>query len=421
MNIKKNFKIYEGLPLSIYILCLVKVINALGAFVGPFLTMFLSDKIGLSTDIIGFLMLMNAMAGAVGSILGGSIADKFGRRKILVIFQGLAALCYIPCAYLGNSIVIPYILIFSSFLNSIAWPAYGAMVADLTNINNRKEAYSLLYLGNNLGFAVGPMIAGFLYKNFIKMMFIGNSIAVFVSIIIIYSFIKETKPDKEAEKHIINEAEKADKGSLIFALIKRPLLLYFALISVIYSFVYAQYPFCIPLQVKGIFGDSSSVVYGKLMAVNGITVIVFTTLITKLTKKLSAIQNVALAGLFYAVGFGMMYFIKSYSLFILATVIWTTGEILQSTNSGVYIANHTPMSHRARFNAVLPIITGTGFAVGPYVMGKYIKNRMVIDAWPVVFMLSIAAAILFYVLFIVEKKSKAPKQSEELEITEQLN
>ncbi|MDF2881219.1 MAG: major facilitator superfamily protein [Clostridiaceae bacterium] len=385
----------------------MRIINALGAFVGPFLTMFLSNKIGLSNDIIGIFIMLNSFSTVPGSLIGGKISDTFGRKNVLVIFQGLAAICYLPCAFLGKSIAIPYFLILSSFFNSIAQPAYGAMIADLTNTKNRNSAYSLLYLGNNLGFSIGPMIAGFLYIHYIKLMFIGNTIAVLISIFIIYIFIRETKPQEENEKETVNEYEKAEKGSLIKALLDRPLLLYFAFLSMIYSFVYAQYPFCIPLQIENLFSKANySVIYGKIMATNGITVILLTTIITKLTRKLSAIQNIALAGVFYGFGFGMMYFISSYQMFIVSTIIWTIGEILHTTNSGVYIANHTPMSHRGRFNAVIPLITGAGFSVGPAIMGIYIKNRRVIDAWPIVFAMAVAASILFYRLYIIENKKE---------------
>lgn len=412
MKLKNPFKVYSGLPFSIYVIFFVKIINALGAFVNPFLTMFLSNKLNLGRDTIGIFIMVNSLAYVPGSILGGKLADSLGRRKILIIFQALSALCYIPCAFLGKSIAIPCFLILSSFFNSVAQPAYGAMVADLTNTENRNSAYSLLYLGNNLGFSIGPMIAGFLYVHYFKMIFIGNSLAVLLSILIIFIFIKETKPDKDAEKEITNELEKVEDVSLIKALLNRPMLLSFALLSTIYSFVYAQYPFCIPLQVEGIFKSNSSIIYGKIMATNGITVIALTTLITKLTKRFSAIQNVSIAGIFYGIGFGMMYFIKSFEMMIVATVIWTIGEIFQSTNSGVYIANHTPMSHRGRFNAILPMISGAGFVIGPAVMGAYIKHRNVTDAWPITFALCILSSALFYLLYLIEKKQENHKIEE---------
>lgn len=402
MKFKKYFKIYTGLPKSIYILFFVKIINSLGSFVGPFLTLFLSNKLGYDKAAIGSFIMLNSISTIPGALIGGKISDSFGRKNVLLIFQSLAALCYIPCAFFEKSLIIPYLLILSSFLNAVAQPAYGAMVADLTNINNRKDAYSLLYLGNNIGFSIGPMIAGFLYAHYLKMVFIGNTIAVFISIFMIFALINESRPEKDNEDINQNDLEKVETGNLLKALFKRPLLLSFAVLSMVYSFVYAQYPYCIPLQIDSIF-KNGSVVYGKIMAVNGLIVILFTTIITRLTRKFSAIQNVAFAGIFYGFGYGMLYFIRTYSMFLLSTVIWTIGEILQSTNSGAYIADHTPMSHRGRFNAVIPLITGAGFAVGPLIMGLYIKNRSVTDVWPIVFSLSITAAIFFYILYIVEK------------------
>jgi MFS family permease len=408
MNKKGFLQIYRGLPSSIYILFIVRIVNALGAFVGPFLTIFLSDKIGFSKEVIGLFIMANSFSTVPGSLIGGKICDIFGRKNVLVIFQTLAALCYIPCAFLDKSVLIPFILIFSSFLSSIAYPAYGAMVADLTNTSNRNSSYSLLYLGNNLGFSIGPMIAGFLYTHYLKMIFIGNSIAVLTSVIIIYSFIKETKPINEIEEQTEteNELERMEEGSLIKALLKRPLLLSFAFLCMIYSFVYAQYPFAIPLQMGELFGKNSPVIFGYIMATNGITVILLTTVLTRITRRFSEIQNLSLAGIFYGIGFGMMFFIQTLPMFIIATVIWTIGEILQSTNAGVYIANHTPMSHRGRFNAVIPLIMGAGFAVGPAIMGRFIKNRRVIDVWPIMFILSILAAALFYTLYFVENKKE---------------
>jgi Na+/H+ antiporter NhaC len=55
-----------------------------------------------------------------------------------------------------------------------------------------------------------------------------------------------------------------------------------------------------------------------------------------------------------------MLHVYDFCYFLLSTVIWTLGEILQATNTNVYIANHTPISHRGRFNAILPIIIGSG-------------------------------------------------------------
>ncbi len=43
------FSMYRGMPRSIYVLFFARIVNSIGSFVYPFLTMFLTDKLGLST------------------------------------------------------------------------------------------------------------------------------------------------------------------------------------------------------------------------------------------------------------------------------------------------------------------------------------------------------------------------------------
>jgi len=125
-----------------------------------------------------------------------------------------------------------------------------------------------------------------------------------------------------------------------------------------------------------------------------------------LTKALKPIQNMAISAILYAVGYGMLYFVRAYELFIVSTVIWTMGEILMATNWGVYIANHTPMSHRGRFNAVINTMGGTGHAISPLLIGVYIEKYTIFNLWPMLFVVAITCSILYILLNNIEKRRK---------------
>lgn len=400
-------KTYSGLPKSIYILFVARIINSMGNFVFPLLTMLLTDRIGLSERTAGIFVTIVAFAYVPGSLLGGKLADHLGRKRVLIFSQALAALCFVPCAFLGNSMAIPYLLILSALFNGAAQPANSAMVADLTNKENRKAAFSLLYLGINIGFSIGPAIGGFLYKDYLFWLFIGNAIAALTAIALLAKYVPETKPDTSIEiNEEVDEDEKAEGGSVFALLLRRPVMLAFAILSTVYSFAYSQGNFSTTLQVKEIFTNDPSRVVGFLQAVNGIVVITMTTLIVHLTKRFKPIFNIALAGVFFAVGFGIQFFISSVPMFVLSTIVWTIGEILNATNSGVYIADHSPMSHRGRFNSIMSMITGAGFAIGPMIMGGYAQNYGVRMVWPLVFTVTMIAAVLMYVLYLVGDKNK---------------
>lgn len=407
MKMPKFLRPYTGLPRGIYFLFIIRVINSMGNFVFPLLTLLLTDKIGLSPDKAGIYVSIASISYVPGGLIGGMLADHFGRKKIMMISQSIAAVLLIPCAFLGTSMLIPWILIIVGALNGAAQPANSAMIADMTNTENRKAAFSLLYLGINIGFSVGPLIAGFLYKNYLPLIFIGNAIASFISLIFLMIFVEESLPGKTNEEQIINnEDEKAEEGSILMVLLQRPVVLAFAVLSSVYTFAYSQGNFSTTLQLKQLFGNSASKILGYIYFTNGIIVVTMTTFIVYLTKKYKPIFNISLAGVFFACGFGMLYFISSVPLYLFSTVVWTIGEIINATNSGVYIADHAPMSHRGRFNSILTIITGAGSAIGPFVMGKYIKLHGVRMVWPLVFVLTMASATLMFMLYFKEKNRK---------------
>lgn len=100
----------------------------------------------------------------------------------------------------------------------------------------------------------------------------------------------------------------------------------------------------------------------------------------------------------------MLFFVKSFWMFVISTIIWTVGEIINATNIGVYIANHTPISHRGRFSVIINIISGTGGAISPYIMGGFIARNGVNNVWPVIFIMAMAAAFFMFLLGTSEKR-----------------
>jgi len=409
MFFKKIISQYNKLPKSIYILFFARMVNSLGAFVYPFLTIYFTKTMLLDAKTAGFYVMLAVTANAPGMLLGGRLSDAFGRKKILLIFQSLAALCLIPCAFLGISMMIPNLLILSAFFQGAAQPASLAMTTDLSHSGNRKAAFSLLYLGGNLGFAVGPLIAGFLYNNYIEWIFLGDAATTMLSLLLVSIYVKETMPSKSKIQNshkIKNHYERAEEGNLWQVIRKRPKLIIFTLISLVYTFVYTQYTFSLPLQIIELFGNEGPKYFGFAMTTNALTVSLFTMIIIALTHHIKPILNIALAGILYAIGFGILFFVSKIYWIILSTVIWSTGEILATTNSNVYIANHTPITHRGRFNAIIPVVMRIGFAVGPYLSGRVIYYFGIRNMWIVIFLVSILAGLLMFMLYFSERNHK---------------
>jgi len=377
-TLQKLLSPYRGLRREIYIIFISKTINAMGALIFPFMTLLLSTKIGLSGAETGFYMTLTGLFYAPASLLGGKMADTFGRKRILIIFELLAAASYIICIFLTPGMTMVYVLMSASFFFGIAGPSHDAMTADLTTPDQREGAYSLNYLGFNLGFAFAQVLAGFLFKDHLAVMFIIDAVTALLGILMIGMFVKETMGKEISHE---NAAEERSEKSIVSVLFSRPVLIFFALASFGYKFVYSQWPFMIPLHTEASFPGEGARLFGILGSFNALIVVICTPIITAMFKDRTNIRRIFYAGILFTIGFGMLGFISIKSAFFISVFIFTIGEILEAISTMPYIMNHTPASHRGRMSSIIPMIIGAGYSAGPIIMGSILDKRGFQFSW----------------------------------------
>lgn len=381
-----SFPAYRGMKRGIYVLFFARIVNRMGDFVQLFLVLYLTTRLNFDEAAAGRFVLMTGLMNGLGLLAAGYLADRFNRKVVLVVCQLAFAAAYAVCGFLPETMTVPWLIFGSSLFRGATWPVTTSMVADLTEGAERKSAFSLLYLGTNLGVAVGPLIAGLLFTNHLPWIFWGDAATTLFAVIAVILFIPDTKPAHEKiEASKVSEAvgERAEEGKFFRVFLRRPILLSYLLIAMVVSFVYSQHQFSLPLQINLIFPTAGPRFYGYIMTINASVVLLSTALITKLTRNIRPVLNMALASLLYMIGFGAIYFIETLPLFFISTVIWTWGEILMVTNGNVFVASNTPITHRGRFNSIISFVHGFGFAFSPWISGALISSRGVSVMWPV--------------------------------------
>ena len=395
---------FRGLPAPIWAIFTLQIITRGGDFVFPFLTLFLTRKLGLSSIEAGFWVMATVASGLLGTMAAGKLSDHFGRRRILglcllggCMFTGL-------CGFLPATIIISKTLLIASFFQGSIKPILSAFVMDLCEPQQRKEGFSLSYLGTNLGVAVGPMIAGFLFENHLHWVFFGNSLAMVCAIGILIWFVPESRSSQ-----LIPEAgpEQGAAGSALSALMKRPLLVSFFIITLFVSFAYDQTSFGLTLYTSRIFGARGAANFGFLMSFNAAVVLVSTALITRFTARMSGALAMALGTGFYTIGFSMLAFRLDMRLLLISTLIWTTGEVLLAINSGAYLASQTPWNFRGRFQAFREIVWSAGRILSPMAYGTIIAHAGIHLSWVVTALVALTCTGGFVLLHQWERKGLA--------------
>jgi MFS family permease len=379
----------------------------MGSVVMPMITLILTQKIGFSISEAGTLATIFMITQAPFLLLGGKLVDHMGSKKVIVIFNTLGALAYIPCSFMKPNIAMAILIAVASNLFSVAAPAYNSIVTQIVSEDKLKNAFSILYLGFNLGLAIGPALGGLLFYRHLQILFVIDAFTCFISTALVFFFIPnlhhiaEDKNLKHTEK---NDAIKPQVSVYRF-LFNSPSLLFYAFVLLIYYFCYSQWGYMLPLQTASIFKENSARFYSLFVSINAIAVIIFTPLLTTLTHRFRPLAIVASGGLFYAMSFLMFGNSKQLQLFFAATVVLTIGQILININSNIYIVQKTPQALIGRANSLLSLINGAGIAVGPIIMGHVLLILKYRDAWSLVALLMLCGSMAMFVLN--NKKQKA--------------
>ncbi|WP_186327963.1 MFS transporter [Paenibacillus xylanexedens] len=410
------FKTYAGLSRDIYYLCLARTINSTGDFVFSLITLVLTLQMGMNVVSAGIFVSMAALISGPGVLLGGYLSDLMGKKTIIVIGQLLSAIMIISCSFWSGTITVGYLLIAVMFFISITRPAYNALIIQLcTEEKERKSAFSLMYLGANLGIAIGPLIAGFFIKDHVNIVFISIGTVFLISTFIIINQVKvgtrkelASTASPHAEQQQEQQRSSQPPSPLFRLLLKNPLVAFFIVVSFLNYFIYMQYSFSLPLQMNHSFGENGAAYYGSVMTINAISVIILTTVILSATRKLTALNSIATGALFYGIGFGalnLLGYFPHFSIVALSTVLWTIGEILVQTNINLYIASRVPDTHQGRFNGLLLFVGCLGYTLSPYLTGIFIKSMDMESVWIIILAFSLFYALSMIILWYIEKSS----------------
>ena len=346
---------YRGLRREIYILFFGKMVTSLGSMIWPVMTMILSQKLGFSAAEISYYFVGASVIMLPANVIGGRFADRFNKKRLIVVCDSISIVCFFISAVIPLGIGTVALFVLAGIFQSMESPAYEALFADLSTTKDRERAYSLDYLGGNLGLVLSPTIAGLLFKNYLWLSFLISGVSIALSTVLIAVMIKDVTPVEDNGEEA--EYQEKKEGANVFAVLKaNPMLLLYLLCGTLYSAAYGQYTFIMPLDMSALHGDAGAVIFGTVSSLNCITVVIFTPVITKVfagmrdTGKMLMGRALVFAG--YMVFILLSGFVPGYYL---AMLIFTWGEIFDVLSSGPYVSTRIPASHRGRINGLMSV------------------------------------------------------------------
>lgn len=351
----------EGLPPTYWLIWTGTLINRLGGFVIPFLTLYLTTQRQIPVSQATLMVSLFGAGSFLSQLTGGELADRLGRRPVMLMSFFITPVFMIA---LGFARTIPFIA-FSTFIvgffTDLYRPAVGAAIADLVPPELRIRAYGYNYWAINLGAAVAPFLAGLMAGYNYLILFIADALTTATFGLIVFLGIRETRP---ADAHLTKHRPIGDRMN---QLRHEPILLVFSFLALFFGMIYMQGFVTLPLdmQANGLGPQQ----YGTAIAVNGLLIILFTIPVSSMASRWPRFETIAVATVLTGLGFGFTAYASTLPLYMLSVAIWTFGEIAATAVGPAIIADLSPVDLRGLYQGIFGAAWGLAFFFGPLAGG----------------------------------------------------
>lgn len=396
---KRLASLVEGLPPTYWLIWTGTLINRLGGFVIPFLTLYLTVQREIPVSQAALMVSLFGAGSFIAQLSGGELTDRFGRRPVMLMSFFVTPVFMIALGLAQNLALISLCTFFVGFFTDLYRPAVGAAIADLVPPGARTRAYGYNYWAINLGAAVAPLLAGLIANYSYLILFVADALTTAIFGLIVLFGIRETRP---AEAH---QSAHIPLGKRISEIRRAPILLLFSFITLFFGVVYMQGNVTLPLDMQS--HGLGPTAYGAAIAVNGFLIILMTIPVSNLATKWPRFETVAVAALLLGMGFGFTAIASSLPLFALSVAIWTLGEIAATSVGPTIIADLSPVELRGLFQGIFGAAWGLSYFIGP-LAGGWVYERLGSDVlWIGCLVLGIVLAFCYYALSAPAKRHLA--------------
>ena len=361
----------------------------------PFFTIYLITQCHVSPAIAGLIIALAGLSRCVSSAISGELADVFGRKPVMQwgLFSQIVAMFALGlCIELKADVAWMLICYFlTTFLGAFFRPAANAWVTDHTTPKQRVEAFGIIRIGLNIGWAMGPAVGGFLVRYSYSMAFYFTAILYATTILYLGRLISERKHRRAPRK--------ASFVSTLLSL-KDTRLAKICLYVVMITAVNSQLVVGLSIHCKQ-YLQMPEYFIGWFFTINGLVVVFLQTTASRVMSRMRLTSAMWWGCLAYAIGFGSVGFFRSFPLIALGVFLAGVGELIVAPGEQTLVSNIALRETRGRYLGMLMVFYNLGSAVGFFgagLLGDYVAPHYLPGPWLIVAGVALLAGIGFWAL-----------------------
>ena len=371
----------RGFRRAVYAVAGGRLINVFGAgLVYPFATIHFHLEVGLALSIVGVGLLANNVATATGTAVGGYLADRYGRRPVMVGSMALSALTLAAYALVTTGVGFVAVATAAGLTTGLYAPASQAMIADLTDPEERERGYGLLKVASNVGFGSGFVVGGVLYEFASTAVFVADGLTSAVVAVVLLVALPRVHDGRAAAT--LSESV-GDWGRAI----SQRRLVFLALLNVGFAVMYAQMQATVPVVASETLGLDSAEI-GTLYVLNPLVLVVFQMPVLSAIGDWRRTRGLVASTAFWGVSFLAVVLIDfvptrlGVGLVGAFLVLRTVGEVLHSPLVTSLASDLGHADERGSRLSLIEIAKRLGMGVGAALGGAFFDYGVAALLWP---------------------------------------
>ena len=360
------------LPRAFWFLWAGMLVNRLGGFIVPFLALYLTEERGLPVEQAGLIVTLWGAGSLLSGPFGGHLADSIGRRKTLGLGTLLGAAAMLSLGFARTPMALGIGAFALGFLGDMFRPAINATVADVVPEEQRPRAYGIMYWAYNLGFSIAPLVAGLAMgrgQGGFVWLFVGDAATTLACGAILWTNVPESRPTPTHDAPRLPK----ERARAFLTPYRDWTFLAFAVSAFLAALVFHQGFVALPVDM-GKHGISP-VMFGRLIACNGILIVLVQPFVSGRLQRMRPARVLAAAALLMGIGFGLSGIAASPWAYLASIAVWTFGEILMAPVTPTVVAALAPASLRGTYQGAFQFSWGGATLIGP-VLGAVVLGRL---------------------------------------------
>lgn len=360
----------------------------------PFFTIYLISQRHLTPAIAGLIIALAGLSRCVSSAISGELADAFGRKNVMMwglLSQIIAMFALGLCIELNVNVgwmLTCYFL--TTFLGAFFRPAANAWVTDNTTGKNRVEAFGIIRIGLNIGWAAGPAVGGFLVRYSYSTAFYFTAILYAITILYVSRLVRDRKT--------LNKIKRKPSFVSTLMSLKDSRLAKICFYVVVITAVNAQMVVGLSIHCKQYLQMPEHYI-GWFFTVNGLVVVFLQYAATAFMKKIRLSSGMFIGCLMYAIGFGSVGFFDNFGLIAFGVFLAGIGELIVSPGEQTMVSNIATRETRGRYLGMLMVFYNFGSAAGflsAGVLSDWLAPHYLPAPWLVVGAAAFLSGVGFY-------------------------